>query len=141
MNKSNATSTLINSLTNNLVNINRINAFTLISLISAPSENEYILVTTIPNTAIAPAEKPVNVPFKVNLSSTTKCIPILFETEETELPESLETVNDIATVIPGPNHQLRIPVLNYNIIFQKNTTIGRIEHNTVKSYLNHFMQN
>ena len=55
---------------------------------------------------------------------------MLFETEEIELPEGLETVNTIVTVKPGPNHWLIKPVLNnseHDIILQKNTTIGRIQ--------------
>ena len=66
-------------------------------------------MTTISNTTIVPAAKLVNVSCKVSLSRTTISIPILFETEETELQESLETVNYIVTVKPGPNHWLRIP--------------------------------
>ena len=102
----------------------------LVNLISTSSENEDILVTTMPNTTIVPVEKLVNVPRKVNLSSTTKSIPMLFKTEEIELPEGLETVNTIVAVKPGPNHRSRIPVLNnskHDIILQKNTTIGRIQ--------------
>ena len=102
----------------------------LVNLISTSSENEDILVTTMPNTTIVPVEKLVNVPRKVNLSSTTKSIPMLFRTEEIELPEGLETVNTIVAVKPGPNHWSRIPVLNnskHDIILQKNTTIGRIQ--------------
>ena len=64
------------------------------------------------NITIVSTGKLVSVPCKVNLSSTTKSIPMLFETEEIELPAGLETVNTIYTVKPGPNHYLRIPVLN-----------------------------
>ena len=105
VNKSDNTSALINSVTKNLVNTNRSNAPTLVNLISTSSENEDILVTTMPNTTILPARKLVNVPCKVNFSSTTKSIPMLFETEEIELPEGLETANTIVTVKPGPNHR------------------------------------
>ena len=87
-------------------------------------------MTTISNTTIVPAAKLVNVSCKVNLSRTTISIPILFETEETELQESLETVNYIVTIKLGPNLWLRIPALNnskHDIILQKNTTIGRIQ--------------
>ena len=130
VNRSDNTIALINSLTNDLVNTNRSNVSTLVKLINTSSENEDILVTTMPNTTIVPAGKLVNVPCKVNLSSTTKSIPLLFETEEIELPEGLETVNTIVTVKLGPNHQLRIPLLNnsnHDIILQKSTTIGRIQ--------------
>ena len=130
VNKSDNSSALINSLTNNLVNTNRSNVSTLVNLISTSSEDEDILVTTMPNTTIVSARKLVNVSCKVNLSSTTKSIPMLFETEEIELPEGLETVNTIVTVKPGPNHRLRIPVLNnskHDLILKKNTAIGRIQ--------------
>ena len=55
---------------------------------------------------------------------------MLFETDEIELPQGLETVNTIVTVKSGPNHQLRIPVLNnlkHDIIIQKNKAVGRIQ--------------
>ena len=44
----------------------------------------------MPNTTIAPAGKLVNVPCKVNLSSPTRSIPMVFEIEEIGLPEGLE---------------------------------------------------
>ena len=130
VNKSNNTSALINSLTNDLVNNNCSNVSTPVNLIITSSENEDILVTTMPNTTIVPAGKLVNVPCKVNLSSTTKSISMLSETEEIELPQGLETVNSVVTIKPGPNHRLRITVLNnsrYDIVLQKNTNIGRIQ--------------
>ena len=61
----------------------------------------------MPNTTIVPAGKLVNIPCKVNFSSTTKNISTLFETEQTELSEGLETVK-------------------HGIILQKNTNAGRI---------------
>ena len=129
-NKNDNTSALIIFLTNNLVNTNRSNVSTIVDLISTSSENEDRLVTIMPNTTIIPPGKLVKVPCKVNLSSTTKSIPMLFETEKVELPEGLERVNTRVTVKPGPNPWLRIPVLNnskHDIILQKNTTIGRIQ--------------
>ena len=59
----------------------------------------------MPNTTIAPARKLVNALCIVNLSSTIKSIPILFETQEINLPGGLETVNSIVTVKPRSNHQ------------------------------------
>ena len=100
------------------------------------------------NTNIVTSGKLVNVKCKVNLSRTTKSITMLFKTKEIKLPKGLETVNSKVTVNPGPNHRLRIPVLNnfdHAIIFQKNITIGRLhqisnitllqvkEHHTVAS--------
>ena len=70
----------------------------------------------------------VNVPYKVNLSSTTKSVLMLFETEEIELPEGLETVNTITTVKPGQNHRLKITVLSnskHDINLRKKTILGR----------------
>ena len=61
----------------------------------------------MPNTTIVPAGKLVNIPCKVNFSSTTKNISTLFETEQIELSEGLETVK-------------------HGIILQKNTNAGRI---------------
>ena len=61
----------------------------------------------MPNTTIVPAGKLVNIPCKVNLSSTTKNISTLFETEQIELSEGLETAK-------------------HGIILQKNTNAGRI---------------
>ena len=98
------------------MNTNRSNVYTLVNLISTLSENEDNNNNNNNNNN--------------NLSSTAKSIPMLFETEEIELPEGLETVNSIVTVKPGPNHRLRIPVLNnskHDIILQKNTTLGRIQ--------------
>ena len=81
VNKSNNISGLINSLTNNLVNINRSNVSELVNLNSLLPENEDV-VTTMSNTTAIPAGKLVNVLCNVNLDSTTKSIPKLFETEE-----------------------------------------------------------
>ena len=83
VNKSDNASALINSLKNNLVNTNHSNVSTLVNLISTSSENEDILVPTMPNTTFAPAGKLVNVQCKVSLCSATKSILMLFETEET----------------------------------------------------------
>ena len=130
VNKSDNTSALINSLTNNLVNINRSNVSAIVNLISASSENEDILVTAMPNATIVPAGNIVNVPCKVSFSSTTKSIRMTFETEGIELPEGLETMNTIVTVKPGPNHRLMIPVLNnskHDIIFQKKNPITPLQ--------------
>ena len=130
INKSDNTSALINSLTNNLVNINRSNVSAIVNLISKSSENEDILVTPMPNATIVPAGNIVNVPCKVNFSITTKSIRMLFETEEIELPEGLEAMNIIVTVKPGPNHWLMIPVLNnskHDIIFQRKKIITPLQ--------------
>ena len=81
VNKSDNISALINSLTNNLVNINRSNVSELVNLNSLLPENEDV-VLTMSNTTAIPAGKLVNVLCKVNLDSTTKSIPKLFETEE-----------------------------------------------------------
>ena len=80
VNKSNNISGLINSLTNNLVNINRSNVSELVNLNSLLPENEDVV--TMSNTTAIPAGKLVNVLCNVNLDSTTKSIPKLFETEE-----------------------------------------------------------
>ena len=53
---------------------------------------------------------------------------MLFETEEIELPEGLETVNTITTVKPGQNHRLKITVLSnskHDINLRKKTILGR----------------
>ena len=55
VNKSDNTSALVNSITNNLVNTNHSNVSTLVNLISTSSKNEDILVTTMPNTTVVPA--------------------------------------------------------------------------------------
>ena len=81
VNKSDNISALINSLTNNLVNINRSNVSELVNLNSLLPENEDV-VLTMSNTTAIPAGNLVNVLCKVNLDSTTKSIPKLFETEE-----------------------------------------------------------
>ena len=128
VNKNNNTSALINSHTNNLMNTNRSNVSTLNKLIST-SEKEDIIVSTMSNSTIVPVGKLVSIPWKVNFSSTTKSIPMLFETGEIELLKCLEIVNTIITVKSGLNHRLRIPVLDnskHNIILQKNTNIDRI---------------
>ena len=52
VNKSQNTSVIINSLTNNLVNTNRSNVSILVNLISASLENDDILVKAMPNTTI-----------------------------------------------------------------------------------------
>ena len=62
VNKSDNTGSLINSLTNNLVNTNRSNVSTLVNFISLSSKNEDRLVTAMPNTNIVPSGKLVNVP-------------------------------------------------------------------------------
>ena len=119
------------------MNTNRSNVSKLVKLISTSSENEEILVTTTPNTTIVLAGKLANAPCKVSLSSTTNRIQMLFETEEIELPQGLETVSTLVAVKPGPTHWLWIPVLNnskHGIILWKNKTMGRIEQ--ISSYKN-----
>ena len=88
------------------MNTNRSNVSKLVKLISTSSENEEILVTTTPNTTVVLAGKLANAPCKVSLSSTTNRIQMLFETEEIELPQGLETVSTLVAVKPGPTHWL-----------------------------------
>ena len=54
---------------------------------------------------------------------------MLFETEETELPEGLETADTIFSVKSGMNHCLKIPVINiskHDIFLPKNAVLGRL---------------
>ena len=141
LNKSNNTNALINSLTKRLVNTSCSNVSTLVNLISETSEDENIIVITMPNTANASTGKLVNVPCKLNLSSASKTIRMLFRTEEIEFLEGLETVNTIVTVTPGRNDWVKTRVLDNSkhVILQKNTTVGRknpanFNHNTVTSH-------
>ena len=55
---------------------------------------------------------------------------MLFETEEIELPEGLETEDTIVSVKSGMNHCLKIPVISnskHDIFLPKNTITGRLQ--------------
>ena len=55
---------------------------------------------------------------------------MLFGTEEIELPEGLETADNIVSVKSSMNHHLKIYVINdskHDIFLPKNTIIGRIQ--------------
>lgn len=57
-------------------------------------------------------------------------IPLLFETEEIELPEGLETADTIVSVKSDINHRLKIPVINnskHDIFIPKNTIVGSLQ--------------
>ena len=54
----------------------------------------------------------VNLKCRVNLGNMSNKVPILFETEEMELPESLKAVNTIASVKADPKHRSKIPKIN-----------------------------
>ena len=83
----------------------------------------------MPSVKIIPAGKLVNIQCKLNLGDTTSKVPMLFETEEIELPERLETISTIVSVKSGPKHRLKVPLLNnskHDITLQKNSVIGRL---------------
>ena len=55
---------------------------------------------------------------------------MLFETEEIELPEGLETADIIVSVKSDINHRLKIPVINnskHDIFIPKNTIVGSLQ--------------
>ena len=121
---------LINSLQNNVRNIKSNNIKTLVNLISQSTDHDKFLVRSMPSTTTVPAGKYINIQCKVNLGNTNNRIPMLFETEEIELPEGLETADTIVSVKPGMNHRLKIPVVNnskHDIFLPKNTIIGRLQ--------------
>ena len=55
----------------------------------------------MPSTTIVPAGKFINIQCIVNLSNINNRIPMLFETEDIELPEGLETADTIVFVLSG----------------------------------------
>ena len=84
----------------------------------------------MPNTTIIPAGKLINIQCKVNLGNINNRIPMLFETEEIELPEGLETADTTVSVKSGMNYGLKIPAINnskHDIFLPKNAIIGRLE--------------
>ena len=66
----------------------------------------------MPSTIIVPAGKLINIQCKVNLGNINNRIPMLFETEEIELPEGLETADTIVFIKSGMNKRLKISVIN-----------------------------
>lgn len=55
---------------------------------------------------------------------------MLFETQEIELPEGLETEDPIVSVKSGTNHRLKVPVINnskHDVFLPKNTITGRLQ--------------
>lgn len=65
-----------------------------------------ISVHSMPSSTIIPAGKLINLHYKVNLSNTNR------QTEEFELPERLKTIDVIILLKSGPNHRIKISVLN-----------------------------
>ena len=86
-------------------------------------------VHRMPSTTIVPAGKLINIQCKVNLDNINNRIPTLFETKEIELPEGLETADNIVSVKSGMNHRLKVPVINnskHGIFLPKNTIISTL---------------
>ena len=103
---------------------------TLVNLISQSTDHDEFLVQSMPSTIIVPADKLINIWCKVNLDNINKRIPMLFETEEIELPEGLETADTIVSAKSGMNHHLKIPAINnskHDIFLPKNAIIGRLQ--------------
>ena len=77
-------------------------------------------------TTIVLAGKLINIQYKFNLGNINNRIPMLFEKEEIELPEGLETADTKVSVKPSSQN----PVINnskHNIFLPKNTVIGRLQ--------------
>lgn len=64
------------------------------------------------STTIVAAGKLINIQCKVNLGNINSRIPMLFETEEIEWPEGLETADTAVSVKSGMKHFLKIPVIS-----------------------------
>ena len=82
------------------------------------------------STAIAPVGKLIKIQSKVNLGNINNRIPMLFEIEEIELPDGLETKDTMISVKSGMNHRLKISVINnskQNIFLSKKTIIGTFQ--------------
>ena len=103
---------LISSLQSNLKNIKSNNIKSLVNLISQSTGHDKFLVHRMPSTIIVPAGKLINIQCKVNLGNINNRIPMLFETEEIELPEGLETADTIVSIKSGMNNRLKISVIN-----------------------------
>ena len=99
-------------------------------MLSQSTGHDEFLVYIMPSTTIIPAGKLINIQCKINLGNINNRIPMLFETEETELPEGLETADTVVSVKSGINDRLKIPVVNsskHDIFLPKNTIIGRLQ--------------
>ena len=73
----------------------------------------------MPSVKIIPAGKLVNIQCKLNLGDTTSKVPMLFEIEEIELPERLETISTIVSVKSGPKHRLKVPTRSMTLLHKK----------------------
>ena len=76
-----------------------------VKLITTSSDDPEVVVHSMSSVTIIPAGKLVNIQCKVNLGNTTSKVPMLFQTEEIELPEGLKTFSTIVSVKSDPNHQ------------------------------------
>ena len=120
---------LINSLQSNVKNIKSNNIKALVNLTSQSTGHDKFLAHSMPSTIIVPAGKLINIQCKVNLGNINNRIPMLFETKEIELPEGLETADNIVSVKSGMNHRLKVPVINnskHGIFLPKNTIISTL---------------
>lgn len=97
---------LINTLQINIKNIKSNNIEALINLINQLTHHDEFLVHGMPNTTIVPTGKLINIQCKVNLVNINNRTPMLFEKEEIELPEGLETTDTIVPVESYMNHRL-----------------------------------
>ena len=96
---------LINSIQSNVKNIKSNDIKALVNLISQSSDHDDFLVHSMPSTIVR-AGKLINIQCKVNLVNIKNRIPMLFEKEEIELPEGLETTDTIVPVESYMNHRL-----------------------------------
>ena len=90
----------------NVKNIKSNDIKALVNLISQSSDHDDFLVHRMPSTTIVRAGKLINIQCKVNLVNTNNRTPMLFEKEEIELPEGLETTDTIVPVESYMNHRL-----------------------------------
>lgn len=69
------------------------------------------------STTIVRGGKLINIQCKVNLVNINNRIPMLFEKEETELPEGLETADTIVSVESYMNYRLNFLSLTIQNMF------------------------
>ena len=113
--------------------MNRIQAF--VNLLQTPDSVETTVKVKGKNT-VASAGCIVKVICKANIGDLSQTQPMIFQQEETEFAEGLESTDSVITMKKGVNNYFTVPIVNssaYDTILKKNMFMGRVE--PVKSLL------